>query len=253
MNLFKTVLRKTKEKSPAILIGAGIVGFVTTGVMAYKSAPKVNLIIEDKEKDAKENNTEFTKTDKALVIAKTMWPTLAIGLLSAVCIIASGKIASKRAAAFSTALALSEKAFQNYQSETLAKIGEEAEKEIRSAVAQKTITDTPKTETNIITKNSDKELCFDCVSGRYFYSTMNEIDAAVNKVNELLLDSDYVSLNDFYDELDIPHIEIGDDLGWDYHFNGALRMDKYAKITEEGVPCIVLDYEVFPNYYRNDR
>ena len=66
---------------------------------------------------------------------------------------------------------------------------------------------------NIITDKGNT-LCFDSLSGRYFKSDIDKIKRAVNNLNRELTYDMYVSLNDFYDELDLDHTKIGDELGW---------------------------------------
>lgn len=239
---------------PAILIGVGLTGLVTTAVMAYKYAPKVNLVLADAEKDAEENNEKFGVPQKAKVVVKTLWPVFAIGLLSGLTIIYGGYSEHKNVIRTTAALARSEKSLRDYQESVLAEVGEETARNVRQRMADKRREEAPFDGQPIFyNSNSDKQLFFDNASGRYFYQDMNTVDAAINEVNARLLDSDFVSWNDWFDELDIPHIDLGDKLGWDYHFDGKLIVHKYAKITDDGKSCIVLDYEVFPHTYRHDR
>lgn len=239
---------------PAILIGVGLTGLVTTAVMVYKYAPKVNLVLADAEKDAEENGEKFGVPQKAKVVVKTLWPVFAIGLLSGLTIIYGGYSEHKNVIRTTAALARSEKSLRDYQESVLAEVGEETARNVRQRMAEKRREDAPFDGQPVFyNSNSDKQLFFDNASGRYFYQDMNAVDAAINEVNARLLDSDFVSWNDWFDELDIPHIDLGDKLGWDYHFDGKLIVNKYAKITDDGKSCIVLDYEVFPHTYRHDR
>lgn len=239
---------------PAILIGVGLTGLITTAVMAYKYAPKVNLVLADAEKDAEENNEKFGLPQKTKVVVKTLWPVFAIGLLSGLTIIYGGYSEHKNVIRTTAALARSEKYLSDYQESVLAEVGEETARNVRQRMADKRREEAPFDGQPIFYNgNPDKQLFFDNASGRYFVSDMNAVDAAINEVNARLLDSDFVSWNDWFDELDIPHIDLGDKLGWDYHFDGKLIVHKYAKITDDGKSCIVLDYEVFPHTYRHDR
>ena len=56
-----------------------------------------------------------------------------------------------------------------------------------------------------------------------------------------------MSLNDFYDEHGLDHIDLGDDLGWNIQ-KGLIDIDLRAKIADNGKPCIVLDFSVAPRY-----
>lgn len=239
---------------PAILIGVGLTGLVTTAVLAYKYAPKVNLVLADAEKDAEENGEKFGVPQKAKVVVKTLWPVFAIGLLSGLTVIYGGYSEHKNVIRTTAALARSERTLRDYQESVLAEVGEETARSVRERMAEKRREDVPFDGQPVFyNSNSDKQLFFDNASGRYFYQDMNTVDAAINEVNARLLDSDFVSWNDWFDEIDVPHIDLGDTLGWDYHFDGKLIVHKYAKITDDGKSCIVLDYEVFPHTYRHDR
>ena len=57
----------------------------------------------------------------------------------------------------------------------------------------------------------------------------------------------YVSLNDFYDELGLDHIDVGDDLGWKVD-QGKLDVDFGSQIASDGRPCITIEYSVAPKY-----
>ena len=70
----------------------------------------------------------------------------------------------------------------------------------------------------------------------------------------MLQGDSYVSLNDFYDEVDSPdlsHSEMGDELGWSID-DGLLDVEFGSQITDDGRPCIVLNYNIYPkyNYYK---
>ena len=64
---------------------------------------------------------------------------------------------------------------------------------------------------------------------------------------------DYISLNEFYYELGLDSVSIGDELGWNIS-SGTIELDFSAQLDTDGVPCIVIDYMVAPkrgfNSYR---
>ncbi|MBQ5562679.1 MAG: hypothetical protein IIT39_04770 [Clostridia bacterium] len=68
--------------------------------------------------------------------------------------------------------------------------------------------------TAIVTTGYGDTLCYETLSGRYFYSDIEKIRAAVNRANKIILEESYISLNEFYDELDLGHTGIGDSIGW---------------------------------------
>lgn len=56
--------------------------------------------------------------------------------------------------------------------------------------------------------------CFEGYSGRYFYSSLEEVVAAEKRLNSRLHDGEYVCLNDFYKELGIAVTHFGNTFGW---------------------------------------
>jgi hypothetical protein len=57
-----------------------------------------------------------------------------------------------------------------------------------------------------------------------------------------------VSLNDFYYDLGLPDIDLGNDLGWAVE-DGPVEFGKpTSKVAEDGTPCLVITYSVAPRY-----
>ena len=97
-----------------------------------------------------------------------------------------------------------------------------------------------------MTDNGDT-LCYDSVSGRYFKSSIDQIKKAENSINRTVLTEMYVSLNEFYDELDLDHTKLGNDLGWNID-DGLIEIDFSSQIADNGKPCVVVNYSVAPRY-----
>ena len=82
---------------------------------------------------------------------------------------------------------------------------------------------------------------------RYFYSDIDQIKKAINELNRRMLNEMYVSLNDFYDELNLRHSGNGYDLGWKLD-DGLVEVDFSSQLSDDGRPCLVLEYMVAPRY-----
>ena len=100
----------------------------------------------------------------------------------------------------------------------------------------------------MVVTNNGKTLCYDPISGRYFYSTIDTIKRAELKIKEDILKSfsGYASLNDFYDEIDLPRTSVGDDLGWNIEHNIEIHFS--SQLNDNGEPSVVLDFTVAPQY-----
>lgn len=69
----------------------------------------------------------------------------------------------------------------------------------------------------------------------------------MNKINRSLNYDMYVSLSEFYDELDLEHTDISDELGWNLD-DGLVEISYGTMIAKDNRPCITLEYHVAPKY-----
>lgn len=229
------------KNSPTILTAVGITGMVAAAVIACRETPKAIQMMEKKEKPF----------DKAVEGAKVYWPAALVGVTSAGCLIAANSINLKRQLAALAVASLSEGRLKEYQDAVKRTLGEKKEDEIKGEVAKSALahTDGSEHQTVIFTGNGDS-LCFDAVSGRYFKSNIEKVRQAVNRVNKSMLDTGGACLNDFYEELDLPPIKLGDMLGWSYENKGdLLEVSFSSQLDPDHVPCLVLDYSIAPTYW----
>ena len=82
-----------------------------------------------------------------------------------------------------------------------------------------------------------------------FYSTAEKIKQAIVKCSSDVQQDMWVSLNEFYDEINSPqleHIPMGDDLGWNVEdtCRGQLPITLTALLTDDGKPCLCIDYDI---------
>lgn len=248
------------KHSPEILTAVGLAGGVTTVILAVKATPKAMELIEEAKRAKQEtiteggtivvSNEEVALTKKEVIKAswKPYIPVVVTGLASAACILGSNSISAGRTAALTTAYKISETALAEYKEKVVETVGEVKEKEIRKEIVKDKIEKNPPNKKEVIITEKGETLCFDVLSGRYFKSDMNAIEAAVNKLNKRLLSYDYVSLNEFYDELNLPNVRLGEELGWNMHQDGFVELDFSSHLSEENKPCLAIDYLVAPRY-----
>jgi hypothetical protein len=127
-------------------------------------------------------------------------------------------------------------------------IGEKKEQNVRDKVAKKQIDKQPVTKSEVIVTGRGDSLCFDPLSARYFTSDIEFIKKAENKLNKQMIHDigGYVSINEFYDELDLPHTDIGDMLGW--NSDNLIDLDISAHVTDDGRPSLVINHYTRPIY-----
>jgi hypothetical protein len=247
-NIAKGVRTAMKKHSPEILTGIGIAGMITTTVMAVRATPKALILIEERK--------EEIDVDKLtpIELIKTTWtcyiPAAITGGLSIICLIGASSVNARRNAALATAYTLSESALKEYQEKVIETIGEKKEQTVRDAIAKDRIDKNPVSSREVIITEKGNTLCYDAISGRYFKSDIDKIKKAENELNRRMRDEMHISLNEFYYEIGLNPIGIGDDLGWNID-HGYIELSFSSQLADEGTPCLVIDYQVAPRYEYN--
>lgn len=245
---FHSVRATLAKRSPEILTGIGIAGMVSTTILAVRATPKAMRLIE--EKKAEESTATLTKKE----VVKTCWkcyiPAAVTGVTSVTCLVGASSVHLKRNTALATAYKLSETALTEYRDKVVETIGEKKEQTVRDKIAKDHIDRDPVGKNNeVIVTERGKTLCYDYLSGRYFTSDIDLIKKAENKLNKQMIHDigGYVSLNDFYDEINLDHIELGYDLGWNVE-KGLININFSSQLAKDGTPCLVLDHVTRPQY-----
>ena len=240
-----------KKHSPEILVVAGVVGTVTSAVMACKATTKLSGIIEDSKKDldtihdfvetkgfSEEYTEEDSKKDLAIVyvqtglkLAKLYAPAVILGTLSITSILASNNILRKRNVALAAAYATVDKGFKEYRGRVVERFGEELDRELRYNIKAKKVEETV-TDKNGKEKTVEKTIevadpNLNSEYARFFDDGCNgwDKDAEYNLfflhkqqsfANDLLQERGYLYLNEVYDMLGIPRTKAGQVVGWIY-------------------------------------
>ena len=247
MRVAKTSITK---HSPEILTGIGIAGMITTTVLAVKATPKAIRLIEEAKE---EKGEDLTKAETVKTCWKAYIPAAAICVASTACLIGASSVSIRRNAMLATAYKLSETAFSEYKEKVVETIGDEKEKIVREKVSEERIKKNPITKNEIIMTDYGDTQFYETLSGRYFKSDIEQIKKVVNYLNKDMLQDMFgtISLNEFYDELELERIDLGDELGWSVD-KGLIEIDFTSKIADNGKPCIVLDY-INALYYGFDK
>lgn len=232
---WKLAVKFTSLHTPEILTAVGITGMCTSTILAVKATPKA--LDEIREKDAK------TKTEVVKAAWKCYIPSAILGVVSASCLIGSNSISTRRNAALMTAYKISETALNEYQEKVIETIGEKKEKTIREEIAKDKIKDTPYSEERLFETKKGESICLDSYSGRYFKTDIESVKQAVNKLNYNLIQHGFVSLNDFYYELGLPSVKLGEDLGWPVE-KGLIDVSFGSDLVDGKTPCLVLNYTI---------
>lgn len=251
-SFIKTVQDAAVKHFPEILTGLGVGCMLTATVLAVAATPKALRRIEEAKENKKLARPEEEPTLTKKEVVKAAWkpyiPAAITGITGAACVIGASSVNAKRNAALATAYQLSATALSDYKEKVIETIGEKKERTVREKVAEKKLEERPVSKSEVIITGGGRTLCYDAAFGKYFESDIETIRTAVNDINEQMLTQDYVSLNDFYDKLNLSPIDIGDNLGWNIWTDRQLRVDFTSKLADDGRPCVVLQYDVAPRY-----
>lgn len=280
-NAIANVGKVVEQKSPAILTGIGIGSFVGCAVLAVKATPKAIQLMDLKAQekyiellepnDSAEYETyeEWLGVEERRIVqpsvyfqvltpvevVKSTWrayaPSVGLGVIGLVCLIAAAHVNSARNAAFAGAASIAEKALYEYQQKVFDILGEDKANEIRDQIAKDHI---QKIDVEPVSGVDNQVVCsrgtgdtwiYDPVTDRKWKSDLETVRAAMNDFNHDLIGGIYGSLNDWYYCLGIKGVQIGDDIGW--CSDKLLDIRFAAMVLDNGEPAIVLDYETLPN------
>lgn len=251
-NLIEKVIGFTKQHNPEIVVGLGVAGMITSTALAVKATPKAMQLIEDKKSEL--GVTYLTRKEIAEATWKQYIPAVGVGAVSIACIVLGTTKNIKRNTALATVYAISENTLKEYKAKTREIVGEEKAREIDTEVAKSrarsrsidnpVVIETRDSEYVINTGNGDT-LIYDSFSGRYFRSSVNAVESAVNNVNKSLLNDYFITVNEFYNELCIPTIGAGSLIGWK---SDKEMVEIYfdSDIDSNGNPYLILSYRNIP-------
>jgi hypothetical protein len=268
INVVKSFWGLVTKNSTTILTGAAVTGVATTFILAIRETPKAMGLIDEaiylqyEESGAIEDFFDWVKNDegtyswkdrsrfltKREMIAltwKSYLPALGTGLITVGCIIGANHISSRRNAMLVSLYSLTETAFKEYQEKVVETIGRNKEIAVRDEIAGDHIRANPVSKNDIILTGKGEVLCYDTMSGRYFKSNVDRIKRVENDLNRDLRSEMFMTLNEFYEQLGLDHIALGEGVGWNID-KGYLKIVFSAQVSDTDEPCIVLNYDVVP-------
>ena len=242
----KSLQRVMKKHGAEILTGLGIAGMITGTILAVKDTPKALELIEEKKNE--EDLEELTPVETIKTVWKCYIPAALTIASGAACIIGGNTMNRRRLIALTAAYSLSESTLKEYKDKVLEHVGEKEERVIHEAINQERLVKNPYKREEVIFTRYGNKLFFDSYSGRYFESDKNYLERVQNFLNDRLNSHKPVSLNDFYEEIGLEDIKIGDYVGWDRSSTGLIDLRFDSKLLDDGTPCAVLDHFTDPVY-----
>lgn len=270
-----------KKYSPEILVVSGVIGGVTSAVMACNATTKAGDIldehhdkmeainkvvemdddsytVEDRKKD-----TVIVYTQTAMEFAKLYAPSVILGATSIAAILSSYNIIRKRNVALSAAYAAVDKGFKEYRNRVVERFGKEIDHELKYNLKAKefeTIV-TAEDGTEVVSKEvvqvaenpndiSDFAVFFD--ESCWAFSRDPEANKIFlkqqqNYANDKLKAQGYLFLNEVYQMIGAPKTKAGQVVGWVYDEKNPIG-DNYVDfgiydMNRERVRAFVNGYE----------
>lgn len=253
-NLTRTFNRtglKLKKRSPEILLAAGVVGVVASGVMACKATLKVEEIIDDAKHKidtihevsadptmAEKYSEEDSKKDLAIVytqtavkLVKLYGPSVALAGVSLGCMIGSNRILNKRNVALAAAYTAVDKGFKEYRGRVIERFGKELDKELKYGIKAKEIEEvsvdekgkevSTKSTVEVMDPNSYSPYSIIFDDGNAGWDPDPELTKYFliqqqNWANDRLKAKGHLFLNEVYDMLGAKRTKAGAQVGWVY-------------------------------------
>jgi hypothetical protein len=243
---------KLKKHSPEILIVTGVIGVVTSAVMACKATTKLEELMEDSknqidkihecaekgevnyhrytEEDSKKDLT-IVYAQTGLKLAKLYGPSVVLGAVSIGCILTSNRILTKRNAALAAAYMAEHTSFKEYRSRLIDRFGKELDKElkynIKSEEVEETVVNEDGTEqvvkktVSVMDPNNYSPYAIVFDDGNTGWDpdpgiTKFFLVEQQNYANKLLEKQGHLFLNEVYDMLGVRRTKIGNEVGWVY-------------------------------------
>lgn len=254
------VTKFASDNSPIILTSVGVVGAVTTAVLAATGGFKASLYLDEVRRERLEAQLQTaTRVDLPdfKEKAKLTWmyyaPAAGTTVLTCGAIIAAHQIGMRRTAAVAAAFTLSERAMAEYRDKVVEHFGEKKEQKVRDSIVQDRVTQSP-VPSSLVVVNGSKALCFDYWSARYFTSSMEDLKHAQNALNHTILSKSFdntASLTDFYNLIGLEPTQNSDDLGW--NVDKLLELEFTSCLSPDQEPAIAIKFRVEPmrDYFRS--
>lgn len=231
------------DNAPSILTGLGLANWAMATIFGIIESPSAR----DDINEAEGTFGELSTMDKVKIAAPHFIPTVVSATVGTGCIIVANNIHIDRNTAAIAACAISEAAFKEYASKTKEIVGEKKEKVIREEVAKDVMQKHPYSGREAYLTGNGDVLCYDKNSDRYFKSDKETLLQKENRLNRRLLEENVITQNDLYLEIGLNPVELGNDLGWKVD-DGLIKMRFDCQLTDNGVPCLVMDFELEPKY-----
>jgi hypothetical protein len=261
-----------RNNSPAILTGAGVIGFIATTALTIRSTtkaldamPKISEDINESKmfrgsENARKKQVVAAYATSSLKMAEIYWPPLLVGSASIICVLAGHGLMQRRQASLVAAYTALDAGYKAYRSRIRQAFGEENELKVYRGEKFDFKEMPPPCE--II----DEEDAFAPASPyARFFDEYNKHWVKTAEYNSIFLRSQqnwandrlqaygYLFLNDVYEALGIERSQAGQSVGWLRNGNGdgfvdfgldVIYDETSRAFTNGQEPSVLLDFNV---------
>jgi len=241
-----------QKHSPTILFGAGVVGMVSTVVLASRATLRLEGVLEDISRDittaehlleqdrpdyqVKDYKHDLTviRSKGALEVVKLYAPAVIVGTATLGCFVGSNRILNRRNLALTAAYSVVEKSFNDYRARVREELGEEKDEEFaKNLRAKEVIVETEQGPQPTMVKRTqgDRSMyarLFDRNNQNWSvhaWENCRFLHHTQQYLNDRLRARGHVFLNEALDELGFERCPEGQVVGWVYEGNGDGYID----------------------------
>ena len=257
----KVVLKGAVKHAPTILTGVGTALVIGSVIFTAEKAPDAKQELDEARQEWEEI-PDKEKRNKADYIFKLVrigvkhyWMVALLVGGSITCFWVANRVSLKRLTSALTAAGLSAKAKEELENKIKELDGDKHLKKLKDEIDADTIKNNPPVEGQIYDTGLGMHLCYEPVTGRYFYSNIEKIKQSILQIREYLQKDGYISLNDWFDELGLSSTECGRFLCWsarNFEEVNDFDISFSSVLSPNNVPVLVIQYDVPPIMDRSD-
>lgn len=276
----RTIARNTllaQRSSPELLLGVGVIGMVSSTVLACRATLKMDdvLFVAKKKLDKAKtlDHPDYSERDRgrdvsliyfqtSVKMVRLYGPAIIVGGASIYALTSSHNILTRRNAALTAAYTALEKGFNEYRARVVDKYGEEEDRDFRYGSQQVEIVDKRGKKKTVTRVGPDDPSIYARFFDLYSTSWSKEpeynllfLKCQQNYANDLLKARGHVFLNEVYDMLGIPRSKAGAVVGWILSRNGETdnfvnfgvfngKTDEARDFVNGAEGAILLDFNV---------
>lgn len=235
MSILSQTVTLLKKESPMILGILGAAGVVLTAISVAKATPKAEKALEGVE--------NAPTVEKVKIVAPIYAKSALIGTATIACIVGSTVLNGKQRMAIASAYMMLDQTYKQYKDKVDDIFGEGSSRKVERELTREKLKSLPSP------KYDDTVIFYEKHRDEFFERNMQEVQDAMYQLNRKFAMEGEVSLNDFYDLLNLDHTKEGDELGWSSYLmaeeNSKVWIDYELDLikTDDGMEC----YEIVLN------